>query len=296
MKDINRITFPSIPLIHHPVDEAFKIIADAGYKNVDIIDKPPHWSVFPDECDYKAVKKSAEKHGLNITMINGYFGGGVSGRAGAWVHHPGFKFPNRHRYTEKGFASEDPKDIEMEMQQAKKAVDVAEFFGSKLLRFVPGDEDAGKLDKMVPHLREFAKYAESKGVTLVCENHDTGILGQPHTLVKMCEMIGQDNVGVLYEPLNLMEQAGLDYKKAFEVMRDVIKMVHLKDGFLDPTRRTYVATLFGEGDMDYEWVVNRLNAIGYKGFIGLEYEVAGYPVEKGAKQYLDGYKKMVGMS
>jgi len=296
MKDINRITFPSIPLIHHPVDDAFKIIADAGYKNVDIIDKPPHWSVFPDECDHKAVKALAEKHGLRITMINGYFGGGAHGRAGAWVHHPGFKFPNKSRYTEVGFASTDPKDIEKEKDQFIKAIDCAAFFGSDLLRFVPGDEDPKKLDKMIPHLKEMTQYAAEKGITLVCENHDTGILGQPKVLVEMCEKVGMDNIGVIYEPMNLMEQAGLDYKKAFEQMREIIKMVHLKDGFLDPTRRTYVCTLFGEGDFDYEWVVNRLDAIGYKGYIGLEYEVAGYPVEKGAKQYLDAFKKMVGMN
>lgn len=296
MKDINRITFPSIPLIHHPVEDAFKIIADAGYKNVDIIDKPPHWSVFPDECDYKAMKEVADRHGLTISMVNGYFGGGISGRAGAWKHHPGFVFPNRHRYTEIGFASKDKKDIDMEMDQTKNAIDIAAYFGSKLLRFVPGDEDAAKLDQMVPLLKEMTKYAAEKGIIMVCENHDTGILGQPKTLVEMCEKVGMDNIGVIYEPLNLMEQAGLDYKKAFEVMRDIIKMVHLKDGYLDPVRRTYVATLFGEGDMDYGWVVNRLNAIGYTGYIGLEYEVAGFPVEKGAKQYLDGYKKLVGMA
>ena len=164
------------------------------------------------------------------------------------------------------------------------------------MRFVPGDEDPDKLDMMLPYLKEMTQYAEEKGIIMVCENHDTDILGQPETLVKMCEMVGSDHIGVIYEPLNLMEQAGLDFKKAFEVMRDIIKMVHLKDGFLDPTQRTYIPTLFGEGDMDYMWVVNRLEQIGYKGYIGLEYEVPGYPVEKGAKQYLDGYKKMVGMS
>jgi len=269
---------------------------DKHHKNVDIIDKSPHWSVFPEECDHKAVKKAAEKQRLKISMINGYFGGGAAGRESAWKHHPGFKFPNKHKYTPVGFASSDNKELQQELEQMKKAIDVADFFGSKMLRFVPGDEDPAKLDRMIPFLREMTKYAKEKNIVMVCENHDTGILGQPHTLVEMCGKVGLDNIGVIYEPLNLMEQAGLDYKKAFEVMRDIIKMVHLKDGFLDPTRRTYVPTLFGEGDMDYEWVVDRLYAIGYKGYIGLEYEVSGFPVEKGVKQYLDGYKKMVGMS
>ena len=296
MKDINRITFPSIALMHHPIDSAFKIIADAGYKNVDIIDRNPHWSVFPDEVDHELVKKTAEKHGLAIYMINGYFGGGAFGRLNAWKHHPGFDFPNKHRYTPIGFSSDDKKELEMELEQTKRAIDCAKLFGSKLVRFWPGDEDVKKLDKMIPWLKEMTNYAQQKGITMVCENEDIGILGQPRKLVEMCNKVGSDHIGVLYEPLNLVVESGVDYKEAFEIMRDVIKMVHLKDAYYDPIRRTYIPTLFGEGEMDYRWVVDRLNAIGYKGNIGLEYEVEGYRAEKGAKQYLDGYKKLVGMS
>ena len=295
MRDISRITFPTIPMVHRTWEDTCKILSEIGYKNVDIIDKPPHWSVFPDEVDHKAIKKTADNHGLKITSINGYFGGGQSGRAGAWKHHPGFQFPNKDRYTPIGFASDNEKELEQEMDQTKKAIDCAAFFGSEYLRFVPGDEDEKKLDKMVPLLQEMCRYAKEKNVTMVCENHDDGILGQPYTLVKMVEKVGYDNIGVIYEPLNMAEQATLDYKKAFEIMREIIKFVHLKDGYLDPHQRTYVPTLFGEGEMDYRWVIDRLDTIGYKGYIGLEYEVQGLPVEKGAAQYLEGYKKLVGM-
>jgi sugar phosphate isomerase/epimerase len=295
MFDINRVTFPSIPLINYRPEQAFKIIADAGYKNVDIIDKPPHFSVFNDEVDYKAVKKLADAAGLKITTVNGYFGGGAEARLSNWKYHPGLTFPNKARYTSVGFSSDDPKEIEEEMRQTKRAIDIAEFFGSKMVRFTPGDDDPDKLDKMLPYLKEMVNYAASKNIVMVGENHGQGILGTPRVFVEMCEKIGSDYVGVLYEPLNLVEECDQPYQKAFEIMRDWIKMVHLKDAYLDPTQRAYIATFFGEGEMDYEWVMNRLDAIGYKGYIGLEYEVPGYPVEKGARQYLEGFKKLVGV-
>ena len=55
--------FPAYHLINYRPEQAFKIIADSGYKNVDIIDKPPHFSVFEDEVDYKALKKFADDAG-----------------------------------------------------------------------------------------------------------------------------------------------------------------------------------------------------------------------------------------
>lgn len=296
MKDINRISFPSIPLVHHNIHDAFKIIRDAGYKNVDIIDKPPHYSCFEDECNLEDMRAAAQKYGLKISMVNGYFGGGAGARIQAWTHHPGLFITNRERFTEKGFASDDPKDIEKELHQSYKAIDDCVFLGADMLRFMPGDDDVNKLDRIVVPLKEMAIYAKEKGITLVCENHDDGICGDPKVLVKMIDKVGMDNVGVIYEPLNLMNENVTDYKLAFEIMRDIIKMVHLKDAFLNTTTVSYTATLFGEGEFDYAWVLKRLEDIGYSGNIGLEYEVEGYPVEKGAKQYLDGYKKLAGIA
>jgi sugar phosphate isomerase/epimerase len=209
------------------------------------------------------------------------------------VHHPGFVFHNRERYTEVGFASADPKDQEREVKDAVYVIDQAAYFGSRVVRFVPGDEDPEKIDYMLPCLKEIARYAEQKGVYLACENHETGILGQPHTLVKMFEKVGSDHMGVIYEPLNLMDQAGVDWRKAFEVMRDHIVHVHIKDGRLDREVRSYVPTLMGEGEFDWLWLLDRLDDIGYKHEIALEYEVAEVPPEEGIKQFYNGFLKMV---
>jgi sugar phosphate isomerase/epimerase len=90
-----------------------------------------------------------------------------------------------------------------------------------------------------------------------------------------------------------MEQAGYDYRKAFEVMRDIIVLVHFKDGRLDPEKRTYVPTLMGEGEFDFRWVYQRLNEIGYTGELSLEYEVAEVPPEEGVVQFYNGFVKMM---
>jgi sugar phosphate isomerase/epimerase len=293
MVAVSRLSFPSIALIKYPPGEAFEMIAAAGFKNVDVLERMPHLSIHPELCDPATVKAAAEKHGLRISAVNSYVGGGVVGRAGAWLHHPGFDFPNQHLYTYNGFASDDPEELETELQQVYRAIDVGALFGARVVRIVPGDDDPAKIDKIVPWFQKCAQYAQEKGVYLAGENHDTGILGQPEKMVEFCEKVDSDHIGVIYEPYNLMEQAGYDYRKAFEVMRDHIVLVHFKDGRLDQEKRTYVPTLMGEGEFDFRWVMKRLDEIGYAGELALEYEVAEVPPEEGVVQFFTGFLDMM---
>ena len=162
-----------------------------------------------------------------------------------------------------------------------------------MVRIVPGDDDPANIDKIVPWFKKCAEYAEQKGVYLAGENHDRGILGQPEKMAEFCEKVGSKHIGVIFEPYNLLEQGGTDFKWAFEIMRDHIVHVHFKDGRLDPEKRKYVPTLMGEGELDFRWLMKRLNEFGYTHELGLEYEVAEVPPEEGVKQFYTGFIKMM---
>jgi len=291
--DVSRVTAPSIALIHLPIEKAFEILAGIGFKKVDLLEKMPHFSLFDDECDVNEIKKAAIRYGLQISFLNTYVGGGAHARESAWRHHPGFQFPNRDRYTSTGFASDDPDELNMEYKHVCHAIDLAVFLGARGIRFVPGDDDPGKIDKMVPWLKKCAAYAEKRGICMATENHDTGIMGTPEILVDLINKIGSPNVGVIYEPLNLLEQASYDYRKAFEVMREHILHVHFKDGKLFPDVRNYRPVMMGEGELDFRWILNRLEDIGYQHEIALEYEVAEVPPEEGLRQYFDNFFRFV---
>ena len=293
MVDLTRLTFPSIAFIDYPLEKAFKLIADAGFKNTDVLEKHPHFSIHADEFDPAELGEVAQEYGLGIPWLNTYVGGGQDSRASAWLHHPGFEFTNRDRYTPVGFASEDEEELEAELQQVFCAIDIAVDLGSRGIRFVAGDDDPAKLDKYVHWLKRCAAYAEDKGILMATENHDAGIMGTPELLVELFEKVGSPNVGVIYEPYNLMEQASYDYRKAFEVMREHILHVHFKDGKLMADKRNYEPVLMGAGELDFRWVMKRLKEIGYEGEIALEYEVADVPPEDGVKQFYSAFKHMM---
>ena len=288
--DMSRVSVCSIALIHHPLEKAVEIIAAAGYKKVDLLEKYPHLSLFPDECDPAAVKATVEAHGLQIANLGTYVGGGQAGRGAQWLIH-GFQDSSLGKFTSCGFSSDDPAELETELDQVRRAIDLAVFFGARSMRYFTGNDDPSTLDKMVPWFQQCAEYAAEKNMYMGLENHGDGIAGQPELCVELAEKVGSPYLGVLYEPHNLVAEGGVDYRSALEIMKDHIVHVHFKDGA--PTDEGFGLTLMGEGEIDFPWIMEQLDAIGYDGDIALEYEVETEPPETGIKQFYEAFAAMI---
>jgi len=84
--------------------------------------------------------------------------------------------------------------------------------------------------------------------------------------------VGSPFFGVLYEPHNLIHHAKTDYRVALEIMKKHIVHCHFKDGAPTPSGE-YGFTMMGDGDIDFPWIMEQLEAVGYEGDIALEYEV-----------------------
>jgi len=283
--DMARVSTCSICLNHLPADKAFEIIAAAGYKKVDVHEKV-HFQIFEDLCDPKALKAAAEKHGLKIANLATYVGGGLLGRKLMYTFH-GWEVPHKERFTSCGFSSEDPEELKTELKQVKQTIDLAAFFGSRSVRVFPGNDKPETMDKIVPWFKKVADYAAEKGIYLAFENHSSGISGTPELCVELAEKVGSPYFGVLYEPGNLMFDTGTDYKAALKTMINHVVHCHFKD--CKPVGEGYEMQHFGQGTIDFPWIVEQLNAAGYKGDFALEYELHSPEPEIGVKKFRDDF-------
>jgi sugar phosphate isomerase/epimerase len=73
-------------------------------------------------------------------------------------------------------------------------------------------------------------------------------------------------------------------------MRDHIVHVHFKDG--RDTGGGYELTMMGQGDIDFPWIVEQLDMLGYQGTLALEYEVKTVPPETGLAQWYQAFAAM----
>lgn len=289
--DSSRISVCTIALIHHPPEKAFEILAEAGYKNIDLLERSPHLSLFPHEIDPADIKAAADAHGLRVANIASYVGGGQEGRRAQWYYH-GWGVDGPERYTPIGFSSDDPAELEMEMEQMRHAIDLGVFFGARSIRVAAGDDKPESLDKVVSWYKKVVEYAAEKNIILGMENHSAGLSSRPELCVELVEKIGSPYFGILYEPHNLAYHGGQDYRAALEMMKEYIVHCHFKDGSpIGDGKWNY--TMMGEGSIDFPWIVEQLEAVGYTGEYALEYEIPDLEPEVGLKPYYEAFVELM---
>jgi len=264
--DITRASACTYALRNKSVDYALKVVAEAGFKKVDLWGGMPHFSINESEYSVDELAKMAEKYSVQIANIGTYCG--------------------------QRFSSDSREEIELELKNTKKTIDVAKRLGARSIRIVPGNGERAIIDKIVPYFKKSAEYAELKGVYMGFENHGGEISGNPEVCAELSEKVGSKHFGVLYEPCNLMH-AGVEYKKAFAVFSQYITHVHVKDGAPNADGK-FQGTMLGDGIIDVKWVVENLNKVGYMGDFALEYEVDDIePVETGLKKWFEYWETIV---
>jgi 3-dehydroshikimate dehydratase len=263
--DVSRVTACSFPLKEKDLDYTFQVISESGFDKIDLVGRMPHFSVTDPAYDMDELRRVVEKYGVRLANIGSYCG--------------------------RGFSDESEGERQAAMDEMKKTLDVAKEFGAKSIRIFPGDGTLASMDKVVPYFQESAGYAEKVGVYMGIENHGGEISGNPEACREISEKVGSPYFGILYEPCNLMA-AGAEYKSAFESFKDHIVHVHIKDGKYNDDGK-WDRCMLGDGEIDYTWVWDQVEALGYDRDYALEFEVGNIePVETGYKKWLDTWAKL----
>jgi len=263
--DISKASACTYDLRMKDLSYALHIIAGSGFKKVDLWGGMPHFSINESEYDVDKLIEIANTYGLQVANIGTYCG--------------------------RKFSSNSKEEIQQEIKDTKKTIDIARKLGTRSIRVLPGNGERETIDKIVPYFKECAEYAESKGIYMGFENHGGQISGNPEACAELSEKVGSKHFGVLYEPCNLMH-SGVDYKAAFNIFRQYITHIHIKDGAPQPDGK-FRSTMLGQGVIDIKWVVENLNKAEYKGDFALEYEVSNIElIETGLRKWFEYYKNL----
>ena len=158
-------------------------------------------------------------------------------------------------------------------------------------------------------IEEIGVFGEEIGVSLAIETGPEKCT----TLKTFIEGLATKNVGVNFDPANLVMVTDDDPVKGIYTLRDHILHVHIKDGVMlkktDPKviydffasggigdlrlDEYFKETPLGEGSVDLKGVIDALRDIGYDGFLTIERETGENPIEdiKKAVAYLDALIK-----
>lgn len=163
------------------------------------------------------------------------------------------------------------------LKELKKGADFAAMLGSKNLvthvGFIPEQPESELYREVISAVKNLAVYCESKGLGF---NFETG-QETPVTLMRAISDIGLDNLGINFDPANIILYGKGNPVDAIDIFGDRIKGIHVKDGDY-PTgsfRELGKERVVGEGTVNYPVFLPKLLKSGYEGDLYIEREISG---------------------
>jgi len=138
--------------------------------------------------------------------------------------------------------------------------------------FIPENPSDPEYPGVLAALRDVAGHARERGLEFWFET------GQetPVTLLRTIQDLGLDNLGINYDPANLLMYGKANPVDALDIIGKYVRGVHAKDGEY-PTngRELGVEKPLGEGRVNYPAFIARLRSLGFDGALTIEREIHG---------------------
>lgn len=157
------------------------------------------------------------------------------------------------------------------MELFKHAMEIAEILETNYIRmfsfYIPQDCDpAAYRAEVMDRWGAFVQAAEGRGLVLLHEN-EKGIYGDtPERCLDLMKTMNSSAVKATFDPANFVQCDVETYPKAFEMLREHIAYVHIKDAVY----RDHHVTPAGDGDGRVDEILQALFDSGYSGFISIE--------------------------
>lgn len=180
-------------------------------------------------------------------------------------------------------------------------LDLADALGAKLVRImVQREED-------IPWVQRAADEARERGITLAHQTHTATLFETVDECLEMLRRIDRPNVGITYEPANLLA-VGDDYgPAALHRLAPHLVNVYLQNYRFNPegmllrtqrgTVRIETIPLDAPGGVDFARVFEGLHAIGYRGYVTVhQTAVEGVPIPEAAHRYAQFLRRFLAPS
>ena len=256
--------------------KALAIIADAGFRNIELVfDKPYFWLKDLELPRIAEIKTFLRRHDLAVVDVSACTAGGYE-RPDDDVAPPGQRFGP-------SFADKDESRRQLRIEHVKKVVDFAVMLNCPDVNTSTGYQPEERAfeeawQDVRDCYREVVSYAQERDVWLNIE-YEPGTYGpgglfiaNAQDTLKMIEDVGMDNLGINFD-IGHSFVCGEDIPQLIRTLakRGLLRHVHLEDmeEKKDGTR-VHFHLIPGEGNIHFPPILQTLAEVGYKGCVTLE--------------------------
>ncbi|MFE4572854.1 sugar phosphate isomerase/epimerase family protein [Paenibacillus chitinolyticus] len=259
-------------LMEYSIQEAMKITANLGFDGIEIACREPHLSSQTSLPRVKEIRRLADEHVLDIPALGGYMG---------------------------RFSESSDSECAAAYDEFLGLLERADYLETDMIRIFPGGPNAFlaadyHYEKAAHWLKKCAAEARRHEKKILLEIHNVSLIETVESSMRLLEMIGEDNVGLIHDAGN-MYISDTDFGRASVTgLGSRLLHVHVKDEkripeaggpgtFRNVTRHGeehFLQCRLGEGEVDHRELFEALAETGYGGWVTLECFAPYPPVEQ----------------
>lgn len=156
------------------------------------------------------------------------------------------------------------------LEKFKNTIELAKILETKYIRlfsfYIPPNGKPDKYrDDVLKRMNEFVKIAKDSGIILLHENEKEIYGDTADRCLDIIESIGSDILRITFDPANFIQCGETTYPYAYELLKEHIEYMHIKDALTDGT-----VVPAGEGDGHIKEILINLAKRNYNGFLSIE--------------------------
>lgn len=162
-------------------------------------------------------------------------------------------------------------DFEPHFEKFVRVVRIAQMLEAKYIRMFSFYHEGGEVwtdeerTLVMTNLRRMIAYAKEQNVILLHENEKDIYGDTADRCLDLMKELSCEHFKAVFDPANFV-QSGQDTRYAYDILKDYIAYVHIKDAMKSDGR----VVPAGSGDGNVEYVLGSLFGKGYDGFVSLE--------------------------
>ncbi|MBO3803760.1 MAG: sugar phosphate isomerase/epimerase [Candidatus Brockarchaeota archaeon] len=277
-----KIALDTIALAKKPLGQAIEIAARTGYEAVELYSDGWAGRHVPSSMtleEAKSLKARMEDLGLECCAISTYIGG-------------------------RGFNVISEEDVRRQMEECRRYVAIARVLECPSLRAIAGPKEAGNAERSARLLSKFAE--TDPEINFLVEIHFGSLIETAEEAARYADLVGRDNVGVIYDPGNMVANDAEFGAKDVRVLGRRLMHAHIKDvgevppgtpGSFEYGGKTYSWLPMGKGKVKYKEILGAMAEMRYDKYLSVECEgdekATGEGVEKTIAKEKEALEKLI---
>jgi len=163
----------------------------------------------------------------------------------------------------------------------RRALELARLLGVSMVTTSTGGHDASSAGDLAQQRDQFLRRigplcdeAAALGITICFETHG-GLLATGAISVQLLDAIGKENVGINYDPGNVIYYGGVRPEEDILLCADRVVHMHVKDQI--GGKGNWNFPIVGTGEIDFAAIFAELDRVGFNGPASIEVEFLGEP-------------------